>query len=59
MQAQRRKSQVAITAVDLVMEVEVPGLPPQHLGVQLRPGAPHSLHLQPGHPWTEVPFSIP
>lgn len=33
-------------------------MPPQQLGVQLRPGAPHSLHLQPGHPWSEVPLPL-
>ena len=43
-----------------LLRVAVDDMPAQELRVRVRPGLPHRMQLEPGHPWTEViPYPHP
>jgi len=46
-----------VPTVELFVAVYVEDLPPQDFPVRLRPGAPHSIQLLAGHPFTSSPVT--
>ncbi len=43
-----------LPAAGALLCVALDDMPPQELRVCVRPGAPHRMQLEPGHPWAEV-----
>ena len=46
----------SLPTASALLRVAVDDLPAHELRVRVRPGAPHHMQLEPGHPWTKVPF---